>query len=443
MGLTDNQGAQAKKHGLTLGIVAGSITLLLGASLYFFPNLTDNLGASVADAEKKVELSSFPIKQPTMRYGFAIDTFQVFDGKIKSGQVLADLLRPHQIDYVSIDRIARNAKGVFNVTNIRAGHPYTIFSKNGKGVHFIYEPNVYEYVIFHLDGDQKVERIKRETSRSINAASGVIESSLWQAMTNTGFSYELTDKMEDALQWSVDFHHLQKGDEFKLVYEEDFVEGKPAGIGRVLAAYYKSDKKEYHAIYFDNGQHRGYYDQEGRPMKSAFLKAPLKYSRISSYYNLNRLHPILKYRRPHYGTDYAAPHGTPIMAVGDGTVSQASYTSGNGNFVKLKHAGSYETQYLHMRGFAKGIRPGARVQQGQIIGYVGATGLATGPHVCFRFWKGGKQVNHLRLNLPNPEPLPKSVMPEFSKVRDSLLAKMTTAKMAGKDETGEEVKGNP
>ncbi len=443
MGLTDNQGNQAKKQGLIAAIVAGSITLLLGASFYFFPHLTSNLGASVAEVEKNIELGSFPIKQPTLRYGFAIDTFEVFDGQIKSGQVLADLLRPHQLDYVSIDRIARNAKGIFDVTNIRAGHPYTVFSQEGKGVHFIYEPSVYEYVIFHLDGDQKVERIKRETSRSVNAAAGVIESSLWQAMTNTGFSYELTDKMEDALQWSVDFHHLQKGDAFKLVYEEDFVEGKAAGIGRVLAASYKSGKKEYHAIYFDNGQHKGYYDEEGRPMKSAFLKAPLKYSRISSYYNLNRLHPILKYRRPHYGTDYAAPQGTPIMAVGDGTVSQASYTSGNGNFVKIKHAGSYETQYLHMRGFAKGIRPGTRVQQGQIIGYVGSTGLATGPHVCFRFWKNGQQVNHLKLNLPNPEPLPKSAMPEFIKVRDAMMAKMTEAKPASKSESGEETKGNP
>ncbi len=196
-------------------------------------------------------------------------------------------------------------------------------------------------------------------------------------------------------------------------------------------------------IYFDNGQHKGYYDQEGRPMKSAFLKAPLKYSRISSYYNLNRLHPILKYRRPHYGTDYAAPHGTPIMAVGDGTVSQASYTSGNGNFVKIRHAGAYETQYLHMRGFAKGIRSGARVQQGQIIGYVGSTGLATGPHVCFRFWKNGQQVNHLRLNLPNPEPLPKAAMPEFIKVRDTLLEQMKAAKQAGESEKSEETLGNP
>ncbi|MDP4821323.1 MAG: M23 family metallopeptidase, partial [Saprospiraceae bacterium] len=165
-------------------------------------------------------------------------------------------------------------------------------------------------------------------------------------------------------------------------------------------------------------------DMEGRPMKKSFLKSPVQHSRISSFYNLNRFHPILKRRRPHYGTDYAAPHGTPIRAVGSGVISQASYTSGNGNFVKIKHRDNIETQYLHMSKFAKGIKPGAQVDQGDIIGYVGSTGLATGPHVCFRFWKDGKQINHLNLTFPPADPLPESEMPTFLQQRDKYLSLM-------------------
>lgn len=159
-------------------------------------------------------------------------------------------------------------------------------------------------------------------------------------------------------------------------------------------------------------------------MNKGFLKAPVKASRISSYYNLNRFHPILKRRRPHLGTDYAAPHGTPIQAVGDGVVSIASYTNGNGNYVKIKHDDTYQTQYLHMSGFADGIRAGSHVKQGQTIGYVGSTGLATGPHVCFRFWKNGRQVNHLRLNFPPPEPLPESELAKFNEQRDVYLKQL-------------------
>ena len=255
-------------------------------------------------------------------------------------------------------------------------------------------------------------------------SAGSIESSLWNAMVDNGMSFELTARMEDALQWSIDFHHLQKGDQFKLVYDENYIEGKPVGVGQVHAAYYKNFDNEYYAIYYPEGKHQGYYDLEGRPMKAFFLKAPVKYSRISSYYNLNRFHPILKRRRPHFGTDYAAPYGTPIYAVGNGVVTKASYTKGNGNFVKIKHDKVYETQYLHMQSFAKGISSGVHVKQGQVIGYVGSTGLATGPHVCFRFWKNGKQVNHLRLNFPPPEPIPESEIPEFKKIRDEFLAQL-------------------
>ncbi len=402
---------------------AAGIGAIAFGAFFLRSGLSDQLSSSLISANAPAELGAFQIKTPTMRYGFAIDTFLVTDNTIRAGQSLSDILTAHRVDYHVVDKLAVSARGIFDFRQLKAGNNYTILSKSAdqSADYFIYEPNVFEYIVFHLKDDLKVARVKREITTKTRTAAGILESSLWKTMTDNGFSAELTDKMEDALQWSLDFHHLQKGDEFKLVYDEHSVEGKPVGVSKVKAAYYKTGEKVYHAIYYENGEYKGYYDLKGQPMKTSFLRAPLKYSRISSYYNLSRLHPILKYRRPHYGTDYAAPHGTPILAVGDGTISQAAYTSGNGNFVRIRHDGAHETQYLHMKGFAKGIRPGVRVQQGQVIGYVGSTGLATGPHVCFRFWKNGQQVNHLKLNFPPAKPLPATEMPAFEALRDEYL----------------------
>jgi murein DD-endopeptidase MepM/ murein hydrolase activator NlpD len=385
------------------------------------------MNASVLGGKKEqaIVLGAFPIVEPTLRWGFAIDTLEVLEALISPGDHLGGILHRLGLDYPSIDQLVKNAAGAFEVKELRPGKPYAILGKDLEGQgpdYLVYEPSAYSFVVFQLRDELRVVRVAREVDKVVEAAGGVIESSLWKAMTEAGLSHEITAKMEDALQWSVDFHHLRKNDTFKLVYDQDYIEGRPVGIGRVHVAYYKTLGKEYYAIYYDGGRHKGYYDQEGRPMKKGFLKAPVKYSRISSYYNLNRFHPILKRVRPHFGTDYAAPAGTEIYAVGDGVVAEATYTNGNGNYVRIRHDKTYETQYLHMQKFAKGIRPGVHVQQGQVIGYVGSTGLATGPHVCFRFWMNGKQVNHLNLSFPPPAPLPPEELPDFVVVRDSLLS---------------------
>ncbi|MEM8907674.1 MAG: peptidoglycan DD-metalloendopeptidase family protein [Bacteroidota bacterium] len=368
-------------------------------------------------------LGAFPVQVPTIKYGFALDTFFVHEGQIQTNQFLSDILLQHKVDYLAIDELARNAKDVFDVRNLRANKPYTILSRDTSqsADYFIYEPSVFGYVVYNLK-ERSAKKVEHPISIEVEKSAGLIESSLWNTMTDNGMSYELAAKMEDALAWSIDFHHIQKGDRFKLIYEQQYIDGQKVGIGEIHAAYYKNFDNEYYAIYFENDKHNGFYDLEARPMKKAFLKSPVKYSRISSRYNLRRFHPILKRTRPHYGTDYAAPRGTPIYAVADGVVTKASRTRGNGNFVKIKHDKVYQTQYLHMQGFAKGIRSGVHVKQGQVIGYVGSTGLATGPHVCFRFWKNGKQVNHLRQNLPPPDPMPKEDIPKFNVVRDQMKA---------------------
>ncbi len=372
------------------------------------------------------ELSAFPIKVPKLKYGFALDTFHVTVDTIRNNQFLAELLLPHKVDYQKIDQLARNVKDTFAVTKLRANKEYIILTRDtAKGAdYFIYEPDVYSYVVYDLKDQLDAKVINRPIKTTIKEAAGTINSSLWVTMQSYGFPIDLIDKMEGVLQWSLDFYHIQNGDQFKLIYEERTIDGKYAGIGKVLGAYFKNYDNEYYGIYYENGKFKGYYDEEGRPMKSPFLKAPVKYSRISSSYNPRRFHPVLKRVRPHYGTDYAAARGTPIMAVANGVVTRAGYGKGNGNYVKIKHDKTYATQYLHMSKFGKGIRSGVQVKQGQVIGYVGSTGLATGPHVCFRFWKNGRQVNHLRLKLPNPEPMPEKEKPTYFPIRDKVVAEL-------------------
>ena len=386
-------------------------------------------------------VSAFPIRIPNKKFGFALDTFHVTVDTIKNNQFLSEILLPHKVDFVKIDQLAKNVKDTFPVTKLKANKEYTILSRDtAEGAdYFIYEPNVYSYVVYDLKNTLDAKVVHRPVSTSIKEAASTIQSSLWVTMQDQGYSIDLIDKMEGVFQWALDFSRIQNGDKFKLIYEEKTIDGKFAGIGKVLGAYFQSYDNDYYGIYYENGKLKGYYDEKGRPMKSPFLKSPIKNSyRISSAFNLRRFHPVLKRRRPHYGTDYAAPRGTPIIAVANGVVERAGYGKGNGNYVKIKHDKTYATQYLHMTRFAKGISRGVQVKQGQTIGYVGSTGLATGPHVCFRFWKNGKQVNHLRLKLPNPEPMPEKEKPIYFPIRDEMVAKLDAIPFPIKEEKEKE-----
>lgn len=423
--------AGLRKHRVKIKNVSIALGMLLLTVLVSYFWSTYSTSKNMTSKVNLTTIGAFPVQIPTFKYGFALDTFMVSEDVIQSNQFLADILLKHNVDYLTIDELAKSTKEVFDVRNLRALKPYTILSKDTSRAadYFIYEPSVFYYVVYDLK-NRTAKKVERPISTKVENASGVIESSLWNTMTDNGLSYELAAKMEDALAWSIDFHHIQKNDRFKLVYEQQYIDGEKVGIGAVKAAYYKNYDNEYYAIAFENERHNGFYDLEARPMEKAFLKAPVKYSRISSRYNLRRFHPVLKRSRPHYGTDYAAPRGTPIYAVADGVVTKASRTRGNGNYVKIKHDKTYQTQYLHMQRFAKGIRPGVHVKQSQVIGYVGSTGLATGPHVCFRFWKNGRQVNHLRENLPPPDPMPKSDIPKFNIVRDIMKAELDKIKFS-------------
>lgn len=366
-----------------------------------------------------------PLKKKVIKknqkFGFDLDVFSMEPLRIAKNQVIGNILSDYGIPHTKIALLETKAKDIFSVRKIRSEKDLILVREDecGDPFCFVYEPDPFHYVLYDIRDSVSVNMVEKEVETIVKTASGKLETSLWNAMTERGFSPSLIDKMEDALAWSVDFFHVQVGDEFKLIYEEQYVDGKPVGIGRLLGAYYKNNLEHY-AIYFENENYKGYYDLEGRATKKAFLKSPVKYSRISSRYNLNRFHPVLKRRKPHLGTDYAAARGTPIRAIGNGVVVKASYTRGNGKYVKIKHDGVYQSQYLHMSGFAKGIRSGYHVSQGQVIGYVGSTGLATGPHVCFRFWKHGKQIDFLKQNFPPPKPMDESDLPVYFEARDKI-----------------------
>ena len=388
-----------------------------------------NLGASFNDSDvENPKISAFAVVNPTVKYGFALDTFHVIEDKIKRDDIFTTMLMSRGLTYKQADSLGRVIKPNYNFEKIQDGKPFTVLTRDARTGYdyLIYEPDPKRYVIVDFR-NVTIREVKREVSVREFEASGKINDNLWESMVENGYSYALTDMVEDALKYQIDLRKFHKGDEYKLIWEEELVEGRSVGVKSLKAAYFKSDSedKPIYAIFYDNNKgEKGWYSKDGLPMKDGFLKSPLKYSHITSHYSLNRMHPILGYNRPHFGTDYAAPEGTPILAVAAGVVEEARNGGGNGNYVKIKHVKPYETQYLHMSRFAKGIKSGARVTQGEVIGYVGSTGLATGPHVCFRFWKNGTQVNHLNEKLPQISTFSTAERADFKSLSASLIERM-------------------
>jgi len=371
-------------------------------------------------------LGSFDIVTPTYKYGFVLDTLNSEEVVIKEGETFISILNQFTNDNNHTYNIIRECKGRINLNLIRPGMKMLMLANKATNVphYLVFQPDVYKYIVFDLQAPEKLNIVYKPIEKSIDVVSGVMDGSLWQTIKRYNMDISLASQMEDAMECAFDMSRAGKGDIIKLVYEKNIIEGEEVDAGRLLAAYYKGRLGEKQVFYFENKNQKGYFDESGRPMRKSFLKAPLKYARITSGYTMARFHPILNKMMPHFGTDFAAPYGTPIIAVSDGRVEAASFTSGNGRFVKIKHNQTYETQYLHMSRFAAGISNGKYVKQGQVIGYVGSSGLATGPHVCFRFWKNGRQVNPTHLNLPAPDPMPSADLRVFKETRNDMLQKL-------------------
>lgn len=352
-------------------------------------------------------------------FGIPLENLEAERREIQSGETMGAILGNLGLTGPEVALLLERSQGAFDPRKLRQGTPYRVIrtaDSTQRTTHIILETNPYDYVVFHVGDSLYAVAGKRSVKIVERVAWGKIETSLWDAFVSNEYNPALAVNMADIFAWTVDFFRTQPGDYFKLIYLEEWVDDTiNLGPGRILAAEFNQSGKGFQAFFFsDSSGFQGYFDRDGKSLKRAFLKAPLDYFRISSRFSGKRFHPVQKRWKAHLGTDYAAPHGTPIRSTANGVVEKKGYTAGNGNYVKVKHNGTYSTQYLHMSKFAKGVNVGTRVTQGQVIGYVGSTGLATGPHVCYRFWKNGKQVDPLKEKLPNAEPIEKRFAAAFA-----------------------------
>lgn len=403
------------------------LPVLILAGLFLTLTFVGTSGKQQSGNTVAVDEETIPEEVEVDEFGFALGNYRVEQGTVGARQTLSHVLADYGFNHSEIFTIAASMKDVFDPRRIRRGNNFFGYFANDSTDalnYFIYEITDLDYVLLDFRDSLMVTRGKKQVHQVEKLANGTIYSSLWNSMMEQGLHPELVMHMARVMAWSVDFYRIEAGDRFKVLYAEDYVGDRSVGIARIDAVHFRHRGHEYEAYRFVADTINGYFDAQGNNMRKTFLRAPLEFGRISSRYSHSRLHPIHGDRRPHYGTDYAAPHGTPILAVGDGVITRTSYTRGNGNYVRIRHNAVYETQYLHMSRFATGIKPGVRVTQGDVIGYVGSTGYATGPHVCFRFWKNGQQVDHLRLEFPSGDPLPEEYMDEFIRVRDAHIAEL-------------------
>jgi len=370
-----------------------------------------------------------PDRDTTKLFGIPVGSYNIITGRIRPNRFLPDILTQYGITLQEIDIIVKNSSKVFDVRNMRSGNNYTIFSGKdtlGKARYFVYEHEPSLFYIFSFNDSLNITPYRLKVNSVIKFDSGKIETSLWDAIMEAKLDPELAVSLSDIYTWTVDFFGLQKGDGFKVIYEEKYIGDNPMGIGRIYGAEFDHMGNKIIAIPMIQEGKESYYDIEGNSLRKAFLKAPLKFSRITSVFSSGRMHPILRIVRPHYGVDYAAPVGTPVHTIGDGTVISTSIEDEAGRIVRIKHNSVYSTAYMHLSSFGPGIFAGATVKQGDIVGYVGMSGLATGPHLDFRFFKNGYAVDPLKVDAPPVEPVLEENKDKFQKIKTVILSLLGT-----------------
>lgn len=365
--------------------------------------------------------------EPKFLYGICIDSLDVVEGKVQKNEFLANILQREGVSYNKIDYIAKNHRDVFDVRKIKIGNKYVFLETRDSiptAKYWIYEIDRTNYAVFQLTDSLSAWKGEKEVITEIEHVGVEIKSSLWNAMAEAGCDASLILELSDIYAWTIDFFGIQQGDSCKAVFEKKYIAGDtvPFGIGNIYAAYFKNNGEGRYAFCFEQDDRKEYFDENGDNLRKAFLKAPLNYRRISSTFSNGRMHPVYHVVRPHHGVDYAAPIGTPVQSIGDGTVIAKGWdTKGGGNYVKIKHNSTYTTTYMHLKGFAKGISQGCKVKQGQTIGYVGSTGASTGPHLDFRLQKNGTYIDPLKFKSPSAEPVKKENMELFKANVDSLI----------------------
>ena len=383
--------------------------------------LSCNNGGKSGDASGKNDIE---IPVPVVLCGINVDSLDIKTGQVHRDENLSVILSQYGASSAQIHDLELAANNVFDIRKMRPGHKYTALLNRDSAQslrYFIYEESVTEYIVFGFADSLSVYRGKRDVRIVESSGTGIVSGSLWNSMRDAGMNPVISLELSEIYAWTVDFIGLSKGDMFKVVYEDAFVDTTRVGLERVKYALFVHNGDSIYAIPFEQDSVTSYFDHDGSSLRKAFLKAPLRFSRISSRFTHSRFHPVLKIFRAHHGIDYAAPVGTPVMTIGDGTVVTKEYSGGAGYYVKIRHNGTYSTAYLHLARFNKGIRVGARVKQGDIVGYVGSTGLSTGPHLDFRVYKNGKPINPLSVESPPVDPISEQNAEAFAQQRDSLI----------------------
>ena len=405
--------------------------MLMNKILSFF--LVSIFLISCSKAEKK-EVQKKVEEKIITEFGYTLNNYNVKKSKVKNGDSFGSILERNNLYYPQIYNIVQKVKKVYDIRKINIGKPYTILSSkdslNTPQV-FIYQPNKIDYVVVSLTDSLWAEKKSKAVKIKEFEAEGIITSSLSETMEKQKLSPLLSNELSEIYAWTIDFFRLEKGDNFKIIYSAKYIDDSIyVGLNRIHSAFFEHRGKPFYAIEFETDPKRGiveYFDENGKNLRRAFLRSPVQFSRVSSRYNLKRRIAYYGYRiRPHKGTDFAAAVGTPIRATASGTVTKSSYTRSNGNYVKIKHNGTYSTQYLHMD--KRGVKVGQFVKQGDYIGTVGMTGNTSGPHVCYRFWKNGRQVDPLKQKLPEAKPISKELKERYMVHMDPIKKQLDAIK---------------
>ena len=408
-----------------LWLVALPVFVAVATALLFLPTYREGEG----DLDEVAVTDSAEVQEMVYEYGIPADRYRVQYGIVQPRQNLGSILGEHGVSTGTVHHLGEKARGVFDVRRIRSGQAYALFFSKHDSLapprFFVYEEDPKSYIVFDLRGDLAVSRGQNPAEWRTQTVKGQVESSLWVAMQRCEASPQLAIVLSHIFGWTIDFFGLQKQDEFRVIYEQEFVDGKALDNFHILAASFRASDSTYYAIPFVQDGEELYYNERGNSLEGAFLKAPLDFYRISSRFTNSRYHPVLKRYRAHHGVDYAAPTGTPVYAIGSGKVIAKAYqANGGGNYVKIKHNGTYTTTYMHLSRFAKGLKVGSTVKQKEIIGYVGSTGLSTGPHLDFRVYENGRPINPLTIKSQPKKPISEANRAAFSQVCDSLVLKL-------------------
>jgi len=388
------------KHKYTIAI-SFALLIIIFIAVWIAKRSTVQLTKNLA-IDKNVSVKTI------YEYGIPVDSFNVIKGQIERNQTLGQLLSDYKVKNEIINKLPIYTSGKFDLRQVVVGNDYKAFTtqdSSNRLIYLVYEKSAKDFVVFNFKDSLTIQNAQKEVTVVRKLSEATIKTSLWETISNLNLNPNLALDMSDIFAWTVDFFGLYKGDSFKVLYDEQYIDNKSIGIGTIYAAWFVHHGEKFYAYRYSQDSTASYWDEKGNSLRKSFLKAPLHFSRISSRFSGSRFHPVLKIYRPHTGVDYAAPEGTPVMAIGDGTIIEKGYNAAAGNYLKIRHNSVYTTGYIHLSGFGKGIATGVRVKQGQVIGFVGHTGLATGPHLDLRFWMNGSPIDPLKVKAPPVEPI--------------------------------------